>query len=67
MMKWARTLYEIAKDRYQDRNDMYEGYVSDCAQLVQKILGFDADNDEGTKLMNSLHQDFGVDVGDNTN
>ena len=67
MMKWARTLYEIAKDRYQDKNDMYEGYLSDCAQLVQKILGFDADNDEGTKLMNSLHQDFGVDVGDNTN
>ena len=66
MMKWARTLYEIARDRYLDRDTMHEGYVSDCAQLVEKILEFDPDNDEGINLMNSLHQTFGVDVGDNT-
>ena len=57
---------EIARDRYLDRDTMYEGYVSDCAQLVEKILEFDPDNDEGINLMNSLHQTFGVDVGDNT-
>ena len=65
MMKWANTLYGIARDRYLDRDTMYEGYVSDCAQLVKKILEFDPDNYEGINLMNSLHQGFGVDVGGN--
>ena len=64
MMKWARTLYEIASGHYVDGNDVYKTYVSDCAALVRKILAFNADNSDGVKLMNALHQTFGVDLAD---
>jgi hypothetical protein len=64
MMKWARTLYDIARGLYLDRDDIYKGYVSDCARLVQKILEFDPDNHDGVTLLNSLHQTFGFNLGE---
>jgi len=62
MMKWARTLYDIATERTLDGDEMHKGYVSDCKRLVQKILEFDPDNPEGVSLMNSLHQFFDADL-----
>ena len=66
MMKWARTLYQIARERYLDQATMYREYALDCARLVQKILEFDPDNEEGINLMNSLHQHLDVDLGEDT-
>ena len=54
MMKWARTLYELANDHFRNQEDIYRAYAADCSQLVKKILEFDQDNVEGTELMNDL-------------
>jgi len=64
MMKWARTLYELATALRLDGNEVYKIYALDCSRLVQKILEFDPDNEEGVALMNGLHQVFGVDLDD---
>lgn len=63
MIKWASTLFDIAKAHYADGEDVYKAYVSDSKQLVQMILRFDPDNRDGIELMNALYQTFGVTVG----
>ncbi len=62
MMKWARTLFDLAVSRFSESDETYKVYVTDCARLVRKILEFDPDNHEGVRLMESLRNRFGVDI-----
>jgi hypothetical protein len=64
MIKWAHTVFEIAKGHYADGEDVYKAYVADCQQLVRMILRFDPDNRDGIDLLQALHQTFGVTVGE---
>lgn len=64
MIKWAHTVFEIAKVHYADGEDVYKAYVADCQQLVRMILRFDPDNHDGVELLQALYQTFGVAVGD---
>ncbi len=59
MIRWAQTLFDVANEHYLAGNEVYEAHVADCGTLVDKILSFDADNEEGVKLMNALYQRFG--------
>jgi tetratricopeptide (TPR) repeat protein len=62
MMKWARTLYDLAMQRYLEGDEVYQQYVTDCGEVVRKILEFDVDNPDGIDLINSLHQQFRYEV-----
>ncbi len=62
MMRWARTLYELGVERWNETDDSHKAYLRQCAYLVKKILEFDKDNPEGLLLLNKLHTVFNIDV-----
>lgn len=62
MMKWARTLFDLAIARFSESDETYKVYVTDCARLVRKILEFDSDNREGISLMQGLRNRFSVEI-----
>jgi tetratricopeptide (TPR) repeat protein len=63
MMKWARTLFDLGEGQFQEGDDSYKAYLLHCSKLTETILRFDPDNAEGIALMQSLHQRFGIEVG----
>lgn len=62
MMRRAKTLFEIAVERWMETDDSYKLYVDDCTVLVRKILEFDPDNPEGVELLQALQSKFGATV-----
>ena len=64
MIRWAKALYDVADEHYLAGNEVYEAHVADCGTLVDKILSFDADNEEGVRLMNALYQRFEWKIGE---
>jgi hypothetical protein len=62
MMKWARTLFEAAIDKFADSDEGYKVLITDCTELVKKILEFDPDNEEGIDIAVGLKNRFDIDI-----
>ncbi len=62
LVKWARTLYSLGQERWTDGDPTWKQYLTDCAQLVRKILLFDRDNPDGLSLLDALHRHFSIDA-----
>jgi hypothetical protein len=61
-MKYARSVFDLAVERFAESDDSYRHYLNQCETLVRKILSFDVDNKEGVRLAESLRARFGVSV-----
>ncbi len=62
MMKYARSLFDLAEERFAESDDSYVDYARQCGTLVRKILDFDVDNREGVRIAESLRTRFKIDI-----